>query len=105
MPLKTEMSWLMNFEKHKFGALRVHVDKSFLYLPYLVLRAITDGSKIKNDRKLVLYVVKSTFLPIAGVQRMRALDLRAYVHVDAEAVPTRYRTPAHSHTRPRSAQH
>ena len=66
-------------------------------LPYLVLRAITDGSKTKNECKLLLYdyVVKSKVLPIAAVRGARALDLWAYVHVDAKAVPTRYRTPTH----------
>ena len=62
--------------------------------------AITDGSKTKNDRKLVLYAVKSTFFLIAGVRRAQALDLRTYVHLDAEMVPMRYRTPRHAPHQP-----
>ena len=59
----------------------------------------TNASKHKNDRKIAPYVVKNTFLLIAGVRRPRA-----FVHVGAETVPMRYLTPAHTHTRPRTRQ-
>ena len=65
------------------------------------IQSVRDPSKSKNDLKLPSYVVKNTFTQIAGVRRARALEQRAYVHVGAETVPTRYRTPAYTHTHPR----
>ena len=54
----------------------------------------------KNGRKIVSYVVKYIFSPIAGVRRARALVRRVGVHVGAKTVPTRYHTPAHTNTDP-----
>ena len=58
--------------------------------------------KSQNGRLELTYVVKNTFLPFAGVRRMQARERRAYVHVGAKTVPTKYCTPAHTHTRPRT---
>ena len=58
----------------------------------------------KNGRKIVSYLEKDIFLPIAGVQRARALVRRASVHVGAKTVPTMYCTPAYMGPSPKNCR-